>query len=358
MMLTIILFIVVLGVLVLVHEAGHALAARVIGCRVEEFGVGFPPRLVSRRIGETVYSLNMIPLGGFVRITGEDDGETHDSRSFAGKPRSGRIAVLLAGVMMNIVLAIVLFTLIAGIGAPIPAEGTPENLPLTERRIEIIEVSENPVLQMAGVRPGDLIRRIGEKTPSSAAEAADAIRGFVGTELQLLLERDGGSQTVMLKFPTPHVPGEFVGLSLLDIATYRVPWSAAPREGLRATARTVGATAQGLASLFKKAVRERELPKDVAGPVGIASLVGVVGRQGTLPLMELTAVLSVNLALMNALPMPALDGGRILFVLLEVMGVRHLRGRPERLAHTIGFAILLALITLITIGDIRKLFTS
>lgn len=357
-MLTLLLFLVVLGVLVLVHEAGHALVAWAIGCRVEEFGIGFPPRLAARRIRETLYSLNAVPLGGFVRITGEDDGDLRDPRSFAQKPRSGRVAVLLAGVVMNVILAVVLFTLIAGIGAPVPVHGVPGTLPLTDRRIEIVEVKENPVLQRAGVRSGDTIRRIGEQTPSSAAEAAKAVLGFEGTELPLLLERAGTREPVTLVFPTPHVPGEVVGLALLDIATYRVPWLAAPREGFRATSRTVEATGKGLVKLVGDAVRTRELPKDVAGPVGIASLVGVVGRQGILPLMELTAVLSVNLALINALPIPALDGGRVLFVLLEAIGIRHFRGRPERLAHAIGFAILMGLITLITIGDVRRLFSS
>jgi regulator of sigma E protease len=357
-MLTILLFLLVLGILVLVHEAGHALIAKTIGCRVEEFGIGFPPRLAARRLGETVYSVNIIPLGGFVRITGEGGEAIDDPRSFARKSRGRRAAVLLAGVTMNLLLAVVFFSLIAGIGAPVPVSGVPGTLPLVDRRVEVVEDSDNPVLRNAGIRSGDAITHVGGRFLPSAADAAEAIRGFRGVELPLVLTRDGSRQDVRLLFSEPHVPGEPVGLALLDVATYRVPWRRAPLEGIKATGRTVQATATGLAKLVRDAVQERVLPQDVAGPVGIASIVGTVGRQGILPLMELTAVLSVNLALINALPIPALDGGRVLFVLLEAVGIRRFRGGPERLAHAIGFAVLIGLIMLITIGDIRRLFTS
>lgn len=350
------LFLPVLIILVLAHEAGHALVARWAGCRVEEFGIFFPPRIAKKKIGETVFSLNLVPLGGFVRITGEDADRSDDPRSFVRRPRHLRIAILLSGVAMNLVLAAVLFSLVAGLGTSVPSAHVPPGLPLSDPRVEIVEVADRPELA-AVFSVGDAIRAVEGRAVTSAEEAADAIRGTGGTTLALTIVRDGREESVEVIFPTPHVAGEPIGLSLLDVATYRVPWWRAPMEGLWATGRTTAATTRGIASFFRDVLSRRDVSDGVAGPVGIAAIVGAVGRQGAVPLAELTAVLSVNLALINALPFPALDGGRILFLLFDLAGIRFFRGHPERLAHAVGFALLLVLITLITMSDIQRLFS-
>lgn len=355
MILTVLLFLLVLGVLVLAHEAGHAIVARLIGCRVEEFGFGFPPRLFSWRVGETLYSFNLVPLGGFVRITGEDGTDADDARSFARKARPARIAVLVAGVVMNLVLAVVLFGIIAGTGTTVPVQGHTKGLPLSQPRVEIVDMKDSPILQTAGIQLGDEIIAIHGEPIASAAEAAQQIRSFDDTLLSLTIRRGDTVQDLTLTFPTPHTPGEPVGLSLIDLATYRVSWWQAPIEGVRSTVRTVAVTGRALGTLARDLVMARTVPEDVAGPIGIATLVGTVSRHGILPLMELTAVLSVNLALMNILPIPALDGGRVLFVLLEMIGLRSFRGRPERFAHAVGFTVLMLLMALITIRDLQRL---
>lgn len=355
MIVTVLLFLLVLGVLVLVHEAGHAVVARLIGCRVEEFGFGFPPRLFSRRVGETVYSFNLIPLGGFVRITGEDGGEADDPRSFARKSRPARIGVLVAGVVMNLALAVVLFAIIAGMGTTVPVQGSTEGLPLSQPRVEIVEIKDSPILTSAGIEIGDEIVVIQGNPIPSAGEAAQRIRSFGGTALSVTVRRGETMHDLTLNFPTPHIPGEPVGISLIDLATYRVSWWQAPIEGVRSTVRTVAVTGRALGTLARDLVMARTVPEDVAGPIGIATLVGTVSRHGILPLMELTAVLSVNLALMNILPIPALDGGRVLFVLFEMLGLRSFRGRPERFAHAVGFTVLMLLMVLITIRDLQRL---
>ncbi len=356
-MLTVFLFLVVLAVLVLVHEAGHALVARLIGCRVEEFAVGFPPRVWGRRVGETVYTVNLIPLGGFVRIAGEDQ-ETDDPRSFSRRPRVAQAAVLVAGVVMNVLLAVLCFTVIAGVGSDVPVPSHPSGYPLTDRRVEVVQVNDTPVLRDAGIHPRDVLTRVQGQEVTTAEAAAAAIREFRGTTLVLTLRRGDTEHTTRVTLPDPHVPGEPIGLGLLDVGTYRVPWWSAPWEGIRATGRTVIVTLSALGRLVAEGVATREFPKDVAGPVGIASIVGIIGRQGVLPLLELVAVLSVNLAIINILPIPALDGGRVLFLLLDAFGIRGLRGKPERLAHAIGFALLIALVALITIKDIQRLVFS
>lgn len=359
-MAAVVAFVVILLVLILVHEAGHALAARASGCRVEEFGFGLPPRLLAKRIGETLFSLNALPIGGFVRLTGEDQTESAESGSFAARPRALRALILVAGVVANLCLAVVLFSFLAGLGLDVAlnAEGTAPAFPWTtveNRRVEIVEVKDRPALKGADLAAGDVLRRVGDAAVYQTDQAAELIRGFAGTELTLTVERAHRLFSRTLRFEPEKQRGEPVGLGLVDVGTVRVPWWRAPLEGLRLTERTVVLTWTGIGRTIREAITERKRPEDLAGPVGIAALTGTVAQRGPTALLEFTAVLSANLALVNLLPFPALDGGRLLFLLLDALGLRFLRGRPERLAHTIGFALLLLLLALITVGDLQRL---
>lgn len=360
-MAAILAFIILLLVLVLAHEAGHALAARSAGCRVEEFGFGLPPRLFGKRIGETLFSLNALLIGGFVRIAGEDDESGTDPRSFAAKPRWKRAFMLSAGVLANLLLAVVVFSLVAGMGVDVPAEAAGGaaagivNGTLTNRRVEILEVRDTPTLKAAGVQPNDVLVAVAGAPVRDAAEAVQRVREFAGSELLLEVLRGDAVLPLKLVFSPRKATGEKIGIALLDVGTVRVPWTEAPLEGVRMTGRTVVLTWRGISGIIREAVVERKAPEDLAGPVGIASVTGIVAKRGLSSLLEFTGVLSVNLALVNALPIPALDGGRLLFLLLDALGLRFLRGRPERLAHTIGFAILLVLLALITVGDVQRL---
>ena len=363
MLTTILIFVVVLAILILSHEAGHAVVAWLSGCRVEEFGIGFPPKIFGKKIGETIFSVNALPLGGFVRITGEDNEsgdekkpkEERDSRSFANKSTLIKLCILLAGVAMNVLLAFICYTLIAGIGADVPAGTKGGENTIHNKRVEIVSVEENAVLSKADILDGDVLKKVNGEEVFDSETVANRIKSFSGHELPLVLLRGEETKETILVFDGNHEVGKSVGLSLLDVATYRVSWWQAPIEGAKSTAHVVKMTAAGIGGLFSDLIWKREVPQDVAGPVGIATLVGSIGRQGILPLMELVAVLSVNLALINILPIPALDGGRALFVLMESTGVRFFRGKPERMAHTIGFALLILLVLLITINDIRRI---
>lgn len=354
-------FLILLLVLILVHEAGHALAARASGCRVEEFGFGFPPRILGKRVGGTLFSLNALPIGGFVRITGEDNPDDHDPRSFAAKPRWQRALVLSAGVLANLLLAAVAFSLVAGIGLNVPVEGAGDAISgnagvgIADRRVEILDVHDTPALRAANLRPADVLVAVNGVPVREAAEAAERIRNFTGESLSLTIGRGGVEELLALAFSPPKTQGEKIGIALLDVGTIRVPWTRAPLEGVAMTGRTVVLTGRGLARVAYDALVERKGPADVAGPVGIASITGIVAKRGWSSFLEFTGILSVNLALINALPIPALDGGRLAFLLLDALGLRFLRGRPERLAHTIGFALLLFLLALITVNDLQKL---
>ncbi len=355
---TILIFVLVLLALIVSHEAGHAVAAWLSGCRVEEFGVGFPPKIFGKKIGETLFSVNWLPLGGFVKITGEDeDAEvTEDPKSFANKPAYKKLFILLAGIGMNIVLAIFIYSFIAAVGSDIPSEGLPAGTPTSNARIEIVGVEDNEMLKNSGINEGDIILLINNKPVSSATEAASSIKNFEGEQLVMQVRRDEVVKEIKIEFNGNHEKGKPVGLALLDMATYKVPLWQAPLEGVRSTWRVVVLTAKGLGGLLSNLVINQQVPKDVAGPVGIASIVGSVGREGFLPLMELVAVLSVNLALINVLPIPALDGGRVFFVILETLGLNFFKGKRERIAHSLGFFLLILLVLLITINDIRRIF--
>lgn len=360
MLATIIIFVVVLVVLILSHEFGHMVAAKLLGCRVEEFGIGFPPKLFGKKIGETLYTLNAVPLGGFVRITGEDgitegDAKT-DARSFANKNFVAKLIILVAGVTMNVLLAVVIYTIIAGVGSTVPAYDLPSNLPVVDKRVEVVSVESNPLLAKTDIKAGDVVLKVNDEMVANSEAAATAIKAFTGHELALTLRSNNIERVTKIVFDGNHSVGVPVGLSLLDVATYKVAWYKAPIEGVNATVRVVKMTAVGIGALFYNLIWQRHVPADVAGPVGIAKIVGDVGRQGAMPLLELMAVLSVNLALINILPIPALDGGRALFVIIEATGIKIFRGRREQLAHSIGFALLILLVLLITINDIRRLF--
>ncbi|TSC64449.1 MAG: regulator of sigma E protease [Parcubacteria group bacterium Gr01-1014_106] len=353
MLITIIAFAAVLLALILIHEAGHALLARLLGVRVEEFGFGFPPRLAARRIGETIYSVNTLPIGGFVRLTGEDDSENTDPRSFATQTRFRRALIVAGGVLANLLLAVVVFTLVAGFGVDVPA--LQADRAVQNRRVEIVDVQDTPVLRTADLRPQDALVAVNDVPVETAAEAATRVREFSGDQLTVTVIRAGQEKTIALTFSPPKTSGQRVGLALLDIGTVRVPWSQAPLEGIRTTGRTIWLTVHGIVQTFRDAIVSRHAPEGLAGPVGIASITGTVARRGVIPLLELVGVLSVNLALINVLPIPALDGGRLLFLALDAIGLRWFRGRPERLAHTIGFVALLILLALITVGDVQRL---
>ena len=357
---TILIFLIVLVVLILSHEIGHAVAAKLLGCRVEEFGLGFPPRIFGKKIGETLFSLNLVPLGGFVKITGEDLQEmseaTADKKSFANKNWVAKLVILLAGVFMNIVLAIVLFSMIAGVGTRIPTSNAVGIADTSKSVVEVVDVAKNDVLKSVDIKVGDDILKINGKKVSTAEEAASEIRNYTGSKLVFEISREGKVGNREIIFSEPHVAGKPVGLGLVDLVNYKVAWWEAPMEGVKSTWRTVKLTANGLGMILSNLFVQHKVPSDVAGPVGIAQIVGTVGRQGFMPLIELTAVLSVNLALINVLPIPALDGGRVLFVIIEALGFKFFRGKKEQLAHTIGFIALIILILLITINDIRRIF--
>ncbi len=330
-------FVVLLFVLVGVHELGHFSAAKLFGIRVEEFGFGFPPRVWGRRRGETLYSINAIPLGGFVRLAGEN-GDVQGPWSFAAKPAWQRSIVLAAGAVMNLLLAFVLFFLVYTV-APIPFD---------QPRVTSVQPHSPAAVAL---RRGDLITAVNGTGVTTQSDVQDQVACSAGRPTVLSIDREGRriQVTVVPRVNPPPGQGR-VGFWGTIAWTGTDGWSA-----LRNTLGQPGVFVSNVAGLF---AAHRCNPQDsgVTGPVGIARATGdatnAVTDLGAGPVLYLAAVVSMNLAFVNILPLPALDGGRLVFVWIGVARRRRINPKVEAIVHLVGFALLLLLVLIVSFHDI------
>lgn len=362
-MVTFILVLLVISLLILVHEWGHFYSARKLGVKVEEFGFGFPPKIYSKVKSGVRYSLNLFPFGGFVKIFGEHGEGEGDPQSFFSRPAYQRFIILAAGVGMNFLLAWVFFSLGAAAGLPQISDDKIDGVP-----VSVIGLVPDSPADQAGLRPGDQMLEIkvfrGE-SPSSPEvslriEAEKDVREFVdayrGEEITLLIRR-GGSIKEIKATPRAVVPeGEGpLGVALARVIVQRTPWFLAPWEGLKTLGRSVALTFEGLGSVLKDLLLKGRTSAAVSGPVGIFFFAQDSQSLGISYFLQFVGILSVNLAILNFLPIPALDGGRILFLLIEKIRGRRVSPRAENLAHTIGFAFLILIMVLVTYKDIARI---
>ncbi|MFO0705153.1 MAG: RIP metalloprotease RseP [Candidatus Andersenbacteria bacterium] len=360
MLLTILTFVIVLGVLVLVHEFGHFITAKRAGMAVEEFGFGFPPRLLSIRRGGTRYSLNLIPFGGFVKILGEGGEDKTNPKSFAHRGVGIRALVVAAGILMNYVLAVVLLTIVNAVGvhtALEPDQPPPAHAVVSPTVVTVAFVENDSPAAQAGVHPGDIVVSVDGAPVESVSQTVDTITQKSGASATVLLRRGDTPLTVSV---TPRVnPPEGqgpVGVQLISTATVRYAWYRAPWEAIKQTVFLTWQIISSFGQLISRLVHTGTVGGDVAGPVGIAVLTGQVRELGFLPLLQFVALLSINLAIINVVPFPALDGGRLLFLAIEKIRRRSVSKRLENALHTIGFGLLITLILLITVRDVIRLF--
>mgnify|MGYP001602951936 CR=1 FL=1 len=352
----ILIFIVVLVVLVLAHEAGHFFTAKGFGIKVEEFGFGFPPRVAGIKKGETLYSFNILPLGGFVRIFGEEGGERSDQRSFGSKSAWQRSVVLLAGVAANIVLAFLIFSVVSVIGTPkVILEEEVSMYP--SARITIVEVSSNSPAYEGGIQMGDKVKSVNQIVPESLEELQNIIKENSGKSAEIVLERNGDVLTkkVVPRAKPPEGEGP-LGVSLSWTVVEKSTWYKVPIEGAKITWNTLAGTILGFSSAIKNLVVGERQNIQITGPVGIFNITKGVSSTGLNMLLMLVGVLSVNLAVLNTIPFPGLDGGRFLFVILESIRKKPISPKVGAIYHGIGLAILIILMVLITIRDISKIF--
>ena len=377
-MLTAIVFILILGLLIFVHEFGHFVTARRNGIKAEEFGFGFPPRVLgfikSEKTGKfkvvwgdrniqsknTIYSINWIPLGGFVKIKGEK-GESMDKDSFSSKNAWIRIKVLVAGVMMNFVLAWILISLVLMIGAPEPIDNSANNI--TNSKIQISKIIPDSPASKMGFQVGDeVVKQQGNTSRSetniifkNVKDLQSYISDNKGQEIILKVKR--GDQYFFLKgVPRTDAPeGEgLLGIELMEIATIKYPWYQAIWKGLMTVIELIAAMLQGLYVLLGNVLTGQKAGVDVSGPVGIAVLTKQVTALGLIYILQFAAFLSINLGIINAFPIPALDGGRVLFVIIEKIKGTPVNQKTEQLFHSVGFMLLILLMLYITFRDVLK----
>jgi regulator of sigma E protease len=361
-------FLGILFALVIIHEMGHFLAAKIFGIKVLEFGIGLPPRIkgLGFKRGETEYTLNWLPLGGFVRLLGEEDPT--DPRSLAAAAKWKRLTVLCAGVVMNLVLAVILFS----VGFMIPRDRSvgvvsiSEVLPGTPAAIAQVEgVMQDGSEPLQGLQPGDIIYSVNGREILNPQELGFVIRRYLGNIQEWQILRDGSSLqiSVLARWDPPSGQGP-TGLLVgsrypyTDTVWY-YPWDAVPR-GWQAMVDTIVLTKNEIQ--LRLAGSEAALSAGeplFTGPVGIAEATGdVISKAGWRSLIELTALLSLNLGIFNILPIPMLDGGRVMFVVLEIVrGGRRISPEREALVHLMGFSLLIAGVVAITYFDVIRLFT-
>lgn len=367
-MLSIIIFIIILSVLVMIHEFGHFFMAKRAGIDVEEFGFGLPPRLWGKKIKGTIYSINWLPFGGFVRLKGEDptDKKKMDRDSYWVKTPLQRASVILAGVFMNFVLAVVIFYVV------VIALGFKVNMPLIvehdfklvndTRQVWVTDVGEGTPAQKAGIEVGDsIVGAAGEKI-DSMDELQVIVRSSEGKEIVLDLENSINNKKRQISAAPQFseslgAPALGVGLSELVSLNYDTP-AQKLFSGFIHSYNTMDYSMRVFGQLIAYSVRERDITavsEGVAGPVGIASATQQAVAFGAVSVLQLAGLLSLNLAFLNVLPIPALDGGRFFFLLVEVITRKRTHPTLEKWVHSIGFAVLIGLIVLITFNDIAKL---
>lgn len=365
---TIVIFIIILAVLILSHELGHFLAAKWSGVKVFEFGIGFPPRLARWKIGETIYSINLIPFGGFVKMLGEDAvigavQPESPERNFAFKPKSTQALILVAGVLANLILAWFLISVGYLTGLPSSAETAPAGAALSGQKLLITYIEPGSPAQTAGLKVGETIVRLEAADGSRAALEVAGFQQFVNEHQNEVLkltvrEREGKTEKTVAIKPSAEIFSDraALGVGLALVGEVRLPPARAFFEGAKSTAVLTSATAVGLYNLVSDALSGRgELLEAITGPVGIVGLVGGAAALGFVHLLVFTAVISINLAIINLIPFPALDGGRLLFLAIEAIKGSPIKPRVAQFANAIGFALLILLMIAVTYNDIVRL---
>ncbi|MBI5452481.1 RIP metalloprotease RseP, partial [Candidatus Gottesmanbacteria bacterium] len=406
MFLTALVFLLILSVLVLVHEIGHFVAAKKMGIKVEEFGFGLPPKIFGIRRGETTYSVNWLPIGGFVKLFGEEGEEEIKNqkskiknkekfnleiknKAFYTRPVWQRTVVLVAGVAMNFLLAITVISYIFTQGVMVPTD-----------RVHIEKILANSPAERAGLKEKDIIKKFKvqsskfksdekiiktgddliNKDTSEVTRRVYPVRGssdggvnsiqveeteikngeqliettkkHLGEEVTLVIER-GGQELGIAIVPRKDYPKDEgpMGVVISRYEEKKYPFWQAPVMGMKESLFISKELVWGIGKTIWKLISFQPVGKDVAGPIGIAQMTGAAVRSGENAVLELLGLLSLNLAIVNILPFPALDGGRLLFVLIEGITGKKIKTHWERYIHQFGMIILLALMILVTLND-------
>ncbi len=373
------IFLFALSVLVFVHELGHFLAAKKAGILVEEFGIGMPPKLFSKKVGETLYSINALPIGGFVRMYGEETtfvegkkkggkGKGFVGRSFLDKSLSQKVPVIMGGVFMNLMFAVVIFGVVYSVlGVPVETD-----------KVRVVGLSEGAPAQEAGLLLDDWVVEVGGEKMEETKALVDKVGEVKEDKILLLVAREEGEMggidlvdcpfliegwgcfetEVGLRENPPEGQGK-MGVAVSNTQTVRYEWWQMPFRGVLVGFEEAWfwgkVILQGLGTMVGGLFRG-EVPSDVAGPVGLYQASSQIAeKDGFWALLHFFGVISVNLAIVNALPLPALDGGRMVFILFEGITRKKIKPGVEMKINNIGMFALLALMALVAIGDVLRI---
>lgn len=347
--------------LVVLHEFGHALAARRKGVDVEEFGIGFPPRAWSKKLKNgTIFSLNWLPLGGFVRLKGENDAATGKG-TYGGASLWTKTQILLAGVVVNWLTAVLIFTVLALTGLPqiLPNQFTvPQDTTDVKREVITASVTKDSPAEKAGIKKGDRIVSVAGETLTGAQHLTQITDSRPGQTVPFVVNQQGQTKTYQVTLNKERTSTQgYAGLGLGEEVLRRSTWSA-PIVGVGVTAQFTWVTLEGLGKTIMHLARQEfnQAGQNVAGPVGIFSILQQSSQNGFTPVMFLIGIISLTLAVMNALPIPALDGGRLFVTLLFRALRKPLTKEREEAIQAGGMLALMILVIVITFVDVGRLF--
>lgn len=380
-MISAVIFILILGFLVLIHEFGHFIVAKKSGVRVEEFGFGFPPRLWGKKIGDTIYSVNAIPLGGFVKLFGEEyeevTGQKKNIHAFVYKKPWIKTLIILAGVIMNATLGVTIYYSLLTFNHfqsdPIPLlKPYHFRFGTQEGRVIATNITKDSPAEKAGIKVEDIVQKfqVGStpwKQITSSSELINIIKSSPGVTVSLDLENvRNGSKKIISVVPVYNtdLKRAIIGVNLLDtvVLKYETPKQKL-LSGFMHSYNILAYNYSTIGELFKVAVKEKSLEPvshTVSGPIGIFSIVDELvktsGEKLVKNVLNIMAILSLSLAAMNILPLPALDGGRLVFIIYEWITGRPIHKKIEQYINLGGFVLLIGLGILVSINDVMRLF--
>lgn len=358
MILTIILVLITFSLLVIAHEWGHFRAARRNGVKVDEFGVGFPPKVWGIKRGGTLYSLNLFPIGGFVRLKGEDGAETGPD-SFASKSAWVKTKIIMAGVVMNLLIAYGIITLLLATGMPpllpggLPTIGPIKPTAVGQPQLTVLAVNKGSAAEKAGLQTANQLISLNGQVVTNNVELQNFTKSHGGQQVSITYHSSSGERTVQTTLGNDPQKGN-LGVAADNLQLMKYPLWAAPIAAVVVIGQLIWATIAAFGGLLVSLFTKAQVGEQVAGPIGIVAIFGQVLHFGWRYILAFVASISLSLAVINALPLPALDGGREFIIILKRIGVK-ITPERENLVHLIGFGALILLFVVVSISDISRL---
>lgn len=359
MLITIIIAFFSLVGLMTLHEFGHFLFAKKFGVKVEEFGIGYPPRIFGKKIGETIYSLNLLPFGAFVRLPGEIE-ENHSPDSFSQQPISKRVLIVLGGVLSFWIIAAIIFSIVFTLGAPIAIDDEADG-DLINPRVQIVGLAKDSPAEIAGLKIGDAIKEMSfldvKLIPEKTKQIQEFTNNYLGKEINLTIER--GKEILYLslipRISPPQGEGA-MGIALVRTAIKKSPLYLALWEGIVATGNLTVGVIRGYLKAINNVIIGQPSGVQMTGPVGVFQMLSQAQELGITYYLNFLAMISIYLAVFNLMPIPAVDGGKLMFLTIEAIRKKPVSEKVEQKITAVFFVLLIILMIFVTINDINRIF--